>query len=126
MLVAFQSLLTIKKGTSHCNFQSNEPFSKFLRQLVRYEVPWSKTKNKKKKIHCANIVLYLGSSIALPMMRGPKLPKYKSYLRFIKKKEYKSSLKKKEKNRIKYIFDFNLVLLIKMLLFVTSFHFKFK
>jgi hypothetical protein len=31
-LVAFQSLLTIKKGPSHLNFQSNEPFLKFLRQ----------------------------------------------------------------------------------------------
>ena len=40
VLVAFQSLSTIKKGTSHSNFQSNEPFSKFLRQLLRYEVPW--------------------------------------------------------------------------------------
>ena len=34
VLVAFQSLLTIKKGTSHFNFQSNEPFLKFLRQRV--------------------------------------------------------------------------------------------
>ena len=32
VLVAFQSLLTIKKGTSHFNFQSNEPFLKFLQQ----------------------------------------------------------------------------------------------
>ena len=35
VLVAFQSLSTIKKGTSHSNFQLNEPFSKFLRQLLR-------------------------------------------------------------------------------------------
>jgi hypothetical protein len=63
VLVAFQSLLTIKNGTSHSNFQSNEPFSKFLQQLLRYEVPWSE-----KKIHCSNIVLYLGSAIALPMI----------------------------------------------------------
>ena len=62
-LVALQSLSTIKMGTSHSNFQSNELFSKFLRQLLRYEVPWSK-----EIIHCANIVLYLGSAIALPMI----------------------------------------------------------
>jgi hypothetical protein len=30
-LVALQSRLTNKKGTSHSKFQSNEPFSKFLR-----------------------------------------------------------------------------------------------
>ena len=39
VLVAYQSLLTIKKGTSHSNFQLNEPLSKFLRQLLQYEVP---------------------------------------------------------------------------------------
>jgi hypothetical protein len=38
-LVTLQSLSTIKKGTSHSDFQSNEPFSNFLRQLLRYEVP---------------------------------------------------------------------------------------
>ena len=38
-LVALQSLSNIKKGTSRSNFQSNEPFSNFLRQLRRYEVP---------------------------------------------------------------------------------------
>jgi hypothetical protein len=32
MLVAFQSLSTIKKGTNHFSFQSNDPFLKFLRQ----------------------------------------------------------------------------------------------
>jgi hypothetical protein len=32
MSVAFQSLLTIKKGTGHFNLQSVEPFLKFLRQ----------------------------------------------------------------------------------------------
>ena len=32
VLVAFQSLSTIKNDTSHLNFQSNEPFFKFLRQ----------------------------------------------------------------------------------------------
>ena len=32
VLVAFQSLSTIKKGTSHFNFQSNEAFLKFLRE----------------------------------------------------------------------------------------------
>jgi hypothetical protein len=60
-LVAVQSLSTIKKDTGHSNFQSNEPFSKFLRQLLRYKVPWY----GKKITHCANIVLYLGSAIAL-------------------------------------------------------------
>jgi hypothetical protein len=44
VLVAFESLLTIKKGTCHSNFQSNEPFSKFLWHLLQYEVPWSKEK----------------------------------------------------------------------------------
>jgi hypothetical protein len=45
-LVALQSLSTIKKGTIHSNFQSNEPFSKFLRHLLRYEVPsWRKKKH---------------------------------------------------------------------------------
>ena len=44
VLVAFQLLSTIKKGTSHSNFQLNEPFSKFLRQILRYEVPCSKEK----------------------------------------------------------------------------------
>jgi hypothetical protein len=33
-LVAIQSLLTIKKGTSFFNFQLNEPFLKFLQQHV--------------------------------------------------------------------------------------------
>ena len=41
--VAFQSLSTIKNGSSPLHFQSNEPFLKFLRQLLQYEVPWSKT-----------------------------------------------------------------------------------
>ena len=39
VLVTFQSRSTIKKGTSHSNFQSNEHFSKFLQQLLRYEEP---------------------------------------------------------------------------------------
>jgi hypothetical protein len=34
----------MKKGKSHSNFQLNERFSKFLRQL-RYEVSCSKGKN---------------------------------------------------------------------------------
>jgi len=38
VLVAFQSLSAIEKGTSHSNFQLNEPFLKFLRQLLRYKV----------------------------------------------------------------------------------------
>ena len=66
-LVALQSLLTSEKGTSHFNFQSNEPFLKFLRQLIRNEVSWSKTEKKIIILmHCANIVLYLGSAAALP------------------------------------------------------------
>jgi hypothetical protein len=32
-LIALQSLSTIKKGTSPLNFQSNESFLKFLRQI---------------------------------------------------------------------------------------------
>ena len=51
VLVAFQSLSTTEKGTSHSNFQLNECFSKFLRQLLRYEVPGygEKKKNNKKQ-----------------------------------------------------------------------------
>ena len=37
-LVAFQSLSTIKKGTSPLNFQSNAPFFKFLRQRFLYNL----------------------------------------------------------------------------------------
>ena len=49
VLVAIQSLSTIKKGTSRSNFQLNEPFSKFLRQLLCYEVPcYGKRKQKNK------------------------------------------------------------------------------
>jgi hypothetical protein len=47
VLVAFQSLSTIKEGTSHSKFQLNEPFSKFLQKLFRYEVPCSKGKKNK-------------------------------------------------------------------------------
>ena len=43
-LAALRSLSIIQKGTRHCNFQSNEPLSMFLRQLLLYEVPWTKTK----------------------------------------------------------------------------------
>jgi hypothetical protein len=63
VLVALQSLSTIKKGTSHSKFQSFYPFSKFQRQLLWYEVPWSR-----KKLYSANIVLYLGRTIALRMI----------------------------------------------------------
>jgi hypothetical protein len=40
VLSAFRSLSTIKKGNNHSNFQLNEPFSKFFRQLFQYELPW--------------------------------------------------------------------------------------
>ena len=40
--VALQSHSTIKRGTSSINFQLNELFLKFLRQLLRYEASWSK------------------------------------------------------------------------------------
>jgi hypothetical protein len=52
VLIAFQSLSTIEKGASHSNFQSNELFSKFLRQLFRYEVPWYGNKKKLNNIVC--------------------------------------------------------------------------
>ena len=68
VLLAFQSLSAIKKGTSHSIFQSNEPFSKFLRQLLRYEMPGYGEKKKQKKTHCAHIVFYLVSASALPMI----------------------------------------------------------
>ena len=45
-LVALQSLSTNKNGTSRFNFQSKEFFSMFLQQVIRYEVPWPKTKEK--------------------------------------------------------------------------------
>jgi predicted transcriptional regulator len=35
VLIAFQSLSTIKKGTSPLNFQSNESFAKFLTPSIR-------------------------------------------------------------------------------------------
>ena len=43
-LVTLQSLSTIKKGTSHFNFQSNEPFLESLRRPLLYEVPCFKEK----------------------------------------------------------------------------------
>ena len=46
VLVTFQSLSTIENGTSHSNFQLNEPFSKFLQQFIWYKVPCSKGKKK--------------------------------------------------------------------------------
>ena len=53
VLVALQSLLTIEKGPSPFNYQLNKPFFKFLRQLIQYKVPWSKTK---KKTRCAQLL----------------------------------------------------------------------
>ena len=46
-LVLLQLYLTIKKGTRTFNFQSTEPISKFLRQIL-YEGPWSE---KRKSIN---------------------------------------------------------------------------
>jgi len=43
VLFTLQSLSTIKSGTTPSNFPQNEPFSKFLRQLLRYQVPLHKT-----------------------------------------------------------------------------------
>jgi len=43
-LVVLRRLSTIEKGTDPFHFQSNEPFLKFLQQLFRYEVPWTKKK----------------------------------------------------------------------------------
>ena len=48
-LVALQSLSAIKKGTRPLNFQFIEPLLKFLRQLLQYKVPWSKTKKNYNK-----------------------------------------------------------------------------
>ena len=47
-LVALQSLSNVKKGISTFYFQSKKPFSKFLRQLLRYKVPWSKQQQQQK------------------------------------------------------------------------------
>ena len=44
VLVAFQSLSTIKKGTSHFNFLSNEPFfevSTTTRYIKTLYAPWA-------------------------------------------------------------------------------------
>ena len=60
--VALQSLLTFKKGPNPLNIQSNEYFSKFMRQLLLQEAPWSRTK-KIIIIYCSNIFLYIGSAI---------------------------------------------------------------
>jgi hypothetical protein len=46
-VVTLQLLSTITKGTSHSNFQLNEPFLKFLRQLLPYEVPGYGEERKK-------------------------------------------------------------------------------
>ena len=43
-LVALQWLSTIKKRTGPFNFQSNDFSLKFVRQLLRYELPCSKNK----------------------------------------------------------------------------------
>ena len=61
----FQSLSTIKKGTSPLNFKSNELFLKSLRQFLLYVVSWSK-KNKKIVIYWTNIALYFYNAIKLP------------------------------------------------------------
>ena len=58
VLVAFQSLPTIKKDISPFNFQLNEPFLKFLRQPLQYEAPWSKTKKKKIKYYILSTSLF--------------------------------------------------------------------
>ena len=47
VLVAFHPLSTIKKGTSHSNFQLTKPFSKFLRQLLDTKCPALKEKINK-------------------------------------------------------------------------------
>ena len=62
---ALQSLLTIKKSPIPLNVQSNEGFLKFLQQLLLY-MKWHDL--QRKKLHCPNIVLYLGGAIALPMI----------------------------------------------------------
>jgi hypothetical protein len=68
VLVAFQSLSTIKKGTSRSHFQSNEPFSKPYINSFDMNCLGRENKGKQKIIHLANIVLYLGSAILLPMI----------------------------------------------------------
>ena len=45
------------------NFQLSEQFLKFLSQLLRCKVPWSKKK------YYFHIVFYLGGAIALPMLK---------------------------------------------------------
>jgi hypothetical protein len=45
VIVTLQPFSTIKKVTSHSNFQSNEPFSKLLRQLLNTKCPGQEKKN---------------------------------------------------------------------------------
>jgi len=62
VLVVLQSISTIKEGNSPFNFQSNELFSKFLRQLLRYEVPLPKTKKKTLCQHHSSLRQRYGAS----------------------------------------------------------------
>jgi hypothetical protein len=58
-LVALESLSTIKKGISPFYFQSKESFSKSPRQLLRYEVLWSKQQQQQQKIiHYTHLDFY--------------------------------------------------------------------
>jgi hypothetical protein len=50
VLVGFQSLSTIKKGTSHSNFQLNEPFRSFYDNFFDTKCPDLKEKNNKRYI----------------------------------------------------------------------------
>jgi hypothetical protein len=50
VLVAFQSLLTPKRGTKTLDFQSNEPPLKFIQRPLPYEVPLEKKNNNNKTL----------------------------------------------------------------------------
>ena len=77
-LVALQSLLTIKKGISPFNFQSNVPFLNFLRELFLYEVPWFLLKNTLCQHRSNTTSDYQSKELPPKFIRWPFL--YKPYI----------------------------------------------
>jgi hypothetical protein len=66
VLVAFQSLLTLKKGTRTLDFQLNEPPLKFIRRPLPYEVPLGKKIINNKTLEPYG--LSIGNTITLPVI----------------------------------------------------------
>jgi hypothetical protein len=65
VLVAFQSILTLKKGARALDFQSNEPPLMFIRRPLPYEVPLGKKILIK---HWSLMAFTIGNVIALPLI----------------------------------------------------------